>query len=156
MEVLKVIQMVSGRARIQIQAVQTLQPTAFCLEGPSQYMAPSNCSTLDKKELKLKQFHQPMHSRLGWNLSLELTRKWTPNFYIPGLLYNLSTTLHLPLVFSLRKKIINLEANMGLLKLIFTIIVGFDFRNPALLTVKDDVFLGRETYAITLHICVKH
>ena len=59
-------------------------------------------------------------------------------------------------MFSLRKKIINLEANMGLLKLIFTIIVGFDFRNPALLTVKDDVFLGRETYAITLHICVKH
>lgn len=45
---------------------------------------------------------------------------------------------------------------MGLLKLIFTIIVGFDFRKPALLTLKDDVFLGRETCDIPLHICVKH
>ena len=31
---------------------------------------------------------------------------------------------------------------MGLLKLIFAIIIGFDFRKPVLLTVKDDVFLG--------------
>lgn len=45
---------------------------------------------------------------------------------------------------------------MGLLKLIFAIIFGFDFRKPVLLTVKDDVFLGRETYDITLHMCIKH
>ena len=45
---------------------------------------------------------------------------------------------------------------MGLLKLIFPIIIGFDFRKPVLLTVKDDVFLGRETYDITLHMCIKH
>lgn len=35
---------------------------------------------------------------------------------------------------------------MVLLKLIFTIITGFDFRKPVLLIVKDDVFLGRETF----------
>ena len=45
---------------------------------------------------------------------------------------------------------------MVLLKLIFAIIIGFDFRKPVLLTVKDDVFLGRETYDITLHMCIKH
>ena len=63
--------------------------------------------------------------------------------------------LHLPLVFSLRKKIINLEAKYGATK-INTIIIGFDFRKPVLLIVKDDVFLGRETYDIILHVCVKH
>lgn len=45
---------------------------------------------------------------------------------------------------------------MGLLKLVLTIIIGFDFRKPVLLIVKDDVLLGRETYDIILHICVKH
>ena len=64
--------------------------------------------------------------------------------------------LHLPLVFSLRKKIINLEAKYGATKINTHYKIGFDFRKPVLLIVKDDVFLGRETYDIILHVCVKH
>lgn len=56
MEVPKVIQLVNGKVRIHIQVAQTPQPTGP-LYPTSHLLAhgSSHCSTLEKKELKLKQ-----------------------------------------------------------------------------------------------------
>lgn len=110
---------------------------------------------LGKEELKFKQPNQSMHSALGSKLSLELTRKWRLNLYILGLLYNLSTIVHFPLIFSSREKIINPGEKYGA-KLTFTIIIRFDFQKPVLLIIKNDVLLQRDTHAIALHNSVKH
>lgn len=71
------------------------------------------------------------------------------------MLYNLSTIVHFPLIFSSREKIINPGEKYGA-KLTFTIIIRFDFQKPVLLIIKNDVLLQRDTHAIALHNSVKH